>query len=247
MKAQVICIPTEDVKGGSGLGGMSVLSSGMPHMERAESSAASGFAFAGLTPGEWSLVAEMEGFVKSETLVLQLKVGQVLEGVELRFAAPGRIQGSVHPEWLRENLVVELEEQNDEDGRYSGSSMRADVSADGKFEFKVVGPGEYEAHLLQEESQGTGLGIRYSSGRMNLGPREKIQIYAGQVSTLRFGAPGPDSVVLTGTVREGSNKAKGWRLSFNGSGVDQVEARTDDLGKYKAILPKSGHLCGQPE
>ncbi|HPF12654.1 MAG TPA: carboxypeptidase-like regulatory domain-containing protein [Planctomycetota bacterium] len=221
--------------------------------EGTQSSVASGFRFSGLDAGTWKLTATKDGYFVSEPITLELGLGEEREGVELRLPPAGTIRGTVHPDWWAPGLAVSLHQvQKTEHGHTENQSL-PDVTVDSKGQFEAldIPAGTYVGRLVQnriqqesENSHGP-MAFAFASDpfeELALGQTEEVDVVAGQVAVMNFAGPGSDAVILTGRLLEGSEPAKGWRISFRGQNPhrDQVEALSGEGGRYRVVLGGAG-------
>ena len=206
------------------------------HWLRADASKVGGFRFNGMTPGEWTLSARAVGLGESPPIVVQLKPGES-RNVVLRFDTPGTLEGQVHSDWGGEGLLAKLWTAPVGDG-IAKYLMEVAVEKDLSFSFGQVREGRYRVDLYRA----VGLeGVREWIPQSTLGINRTIQVASGKTATVRFGPPGPASVVLTGRVTRGEEPAEGFMLAFSRDGKgSSPETQTDSNGEYRVVLPSPG-------
>ncbi|MCB9906607.1 MAG: carboxypeptidase regulatory-like domain-containing protein [Planctomycetes bacterium] len=202
-----------------------------------------GYGFSGLDAGRYRVWASTWEEGNTESEFVDLSVGDHRKDVTLHLPVPGALLGRVHPDWLGGTLDVRLEgpkEYEDSDRR---NNDRIHVGEDGRFESKRLPAGTYVASLNR---MGEGEGRRRE--QLALGLQQTIRIQAGQTTQVDFGAPGPESIVLSGRVLRAGEAVERVILTFEGShDLPKVQCLSGEGGAYRVILPGADRYTIRPQ
>ena len=204
--------------------------------QRSMSSKVLGFGFSGLDPGRYRIEANVYDTGSAEPEIVVLKVGEQRSDLKMILPRPGRLEGTVHADWLGENLRVQLEtDQGARGQRFRDSS---EVGPGGRFVFERVPAGEYRAELTRRVQRAEG-----RSTTLDMGEIVEAEVHATQTTVIRFGGIPVGALRVSGRLLRGGEPLEDKGLSFrevDREGAVRIEAHAGKGGQYSVILPRAG-------
>ncbi len=212
-------------------------------LPEAKSSEQGAFRLDGLSPGDLTLVATLEGFAESEPRSFELSEGVEPVPVELVLRRGATVTGQVYGDDGQPDVgaPVLFQVTGTVDIRQAGTD------AEGKFRLDGLKPGTWQATAMPDEDtmaslltdDAAGLGGLVAGMRMQV-----LDVREGESYHLVFGEPPPDPVTVTGQVTLDGKPQRDLVISFfkqelAASGAMQFE-RTNAEGRYEMVLAGGG-------